>query len=405
MSARILAVDDSEVSLKLLKAALLQAGHQVTTAAGGTEALERVDQLNPDLVILDVSMPEMDGYQVCRKLRSRPTTARVPIMMLTAKDTIEEKVKGFDAGADDYMIKPFQPAELQARIAVLLRRAAPQPQAVVPKEIEGKTVAVFLLRGGVGVSTIAANLAVGLTQLLCTPAALVDLAFTAGHAALMLNLSPRVTWADLARAELEDIEADLINQVLLSHVSGTRVLAAPRRAEQGELLTEERIGAVLQVLQKNFHYVVLDLPHDFREATLAGLDRADEILLVLAPELASVMNASSTLDVFDDLGYPKHKVRIVLNCNTERGGLARANIEEALRRPVNVIVPYAPDVVLGAINHGTPPVIDKPTSEIGMLFEDLAYFASEPEHRNKRPDNPSPTWTRVATRMQQRKKK
>ena len=403
MATKILVVDDSAITLKLLSVTLTQAGYQVITATNGTEALKAAEEAHPDLIILDVMMPDMDGYEVCRRLRRNRSTARLPIMMLTAQDNLEEKVKGFDAGADDYMIKPFQPPELQARIAVLLRRAAPQlPSPAEP--IEGKTIAVFSLRGGVGVSTVAANLAVGLSQLWGLSTVLVDLALTAGHAALMLNLSPRTTWADLAQPALEEIDADFINQVLLSHASGTRLLAAPRRAEQGELLTAEKIAGVLARLRQNYEYVVLDLPHDFSETTLAGLDRADEILVMLAPELASVMNAATTLELFETLKYPKDKVQLVLNFIAERGGLARNGIEEALKRTMNVIVPFASETILTAINKGKPPVIDKPTSEIGALFEDLAFFVSKDEQRNKRPGDPSPAWTRVSTRLQRKKK-
>jgi pilus assembly protein CpaE len=405
VGTRILIVDDSPVIIKLLTGTLAQVGHEVIAASSGTDALKLAEERPPDLIILDVMMPEMDGYEVCRRLRKNRATARLPIMMLTSQDSLEEKVKGFEAGVDDYMIKPFHPQELQARIAVLLRRAAPQQSAPIAEPGQGKTIAVFSLRGGVGVSTVAANLAVGLAQLWGVPTVLVDLALTAGHGALMLNLSPRTTWADLAQPALEEIDADLINQVLLTHASGTRVLAAPRRAEQGELLTAKKITGVLKILSQNFQYVVLDLPHDLRDTSLAGLDQANEIMVLLAPELAAVMNASRTLEVFETLRYPKEKVRVTLNHISEGRDLARAGIEDALKRPINVILPYAAETITMAINQGKPPVIDKPTSEIGALFEDLAFLVSKEEHRSKRPDNPSPAWTRAATRVQQRKKK
>jgi pilus assembly protein CpaE len=403
---KILAVDDSAISLKLLTATLTQAGYEVIAASNGTEALKQADEAHPDLIILDVVMPDMNGYEACRRLRTNPNTARLPIMMLTAQDSLEEKVKGFDAGADDYMVKPFQPPELQARIAVLLRRtAAPPPAPVAAEPIEGKIIAIFSLRGGIGVSTMAVNLAVGLSLLWSAPTVLVDLALTVGHAALMLNLSQRTTWADLAQTALTEIDVDYLNQVLLLHSSGTRVLAAPRRAEERELLTAEKILGVLTKLRGQYPYVVLDLPHDLHETTVAGLDKADEVMVVLAPELASVMNAATTLELFDSLGYPKDKVRLVLNYVAGRHDLERAGIEQALRRPINVIVPYASEAIATGINKGLPPVLDKPTSEIGALFEDLAFFASKDQDRNRKPTNPSAAWTRVATRLQQRKKK
>jgi pilus assembly protein CpaE len=405
MAARILAVDDSDISLKLLAAALTQVGYQVFTAPSGPEALKQVDTVHPDLIILDVMMPEMDGYEVCRRLRRNPNTARAPIMMLTAQDTLEEKIKGFEAGADEYMTKPFQPAELQARLEVLLRRAAPQVTLGQEAKVKGKTIAVFSLRGGVGVSTVAANLAVSLSQIWGSPAVLVDLALTAGHSALLLNLPPRTTWGDLAKTTGGEADADMINQVLLTHASGARVLAAPRRAEQGELITPDTVTHILTILSQQYQYVVLDLPHDLRDLTLAGLDKADQVLLLLAPELASVMSASAVLEIFGTLGYAKDLVRLVLNYTADRRDLAKTAIEEALKRPINVIVPNAPDIVFPAINKGTPVVFDKFNTDIGALLEDLAFFVSKEEQLVNNPPNPSPAWTRAAARAQQRKKK
>lgn len=163
MVERILAVDDNPVNLKVVSATLKQAGFEVATAGNGSEALEQVKIVKPALIILDINMPDMDGYEVCRRLRAMPATANTPIVMLTAHDSLEEKIKGFEAGADEYITKPFQPAELQARVKVLLRRVAVARPEKVQKT--SKVIAVFSLRGGVGVSTFATNLAVGLSQL------------------------------------------------------------------------------------------------------------------------------------------------------------------------------------------------------------------------------------------------
>jgi len=124
MAATILAVDDNEINLKVVKTTLAQAGYSVITAVNGMDALEKADSMRLDLIILDISMPMMDGYEVCRRLRANPKTSSVPIIILTAYNALEDKIKGFEAGADDYLTKPFQPAELQARVGVMLRRSA-----------------------------------------------------------------------------------------------------------------------------------------------------------------------------------------------------------------------------------------------------------------------------------------
>jgi two-component system, OmpR family, response regulator MprA len=118
----ILVVDDEPAVRDSLQRALKLEGYDVDVAADGREALERVDLQRPDAVVLDVMMPRLDGLEVCRMLRSRGD--RTPVLMLTARDTVHDRVAGLDAGADDYVVKPFALDELLARLRALMRRAA-----------------------------------------------------------------------------------------------------------------------------------------------------------------------------------------------------------------------------------------------------------------------------------------
>jgi len=119
--ARILVVDDTPRNVKLLQDLLTIKGYEVITAASGPEALAKVEAERPDLVLLDVVMPEMSGYEVCRKIRDQPATAILPVVMVTALDPTQERVKGLEAGADDFLMKPINQAELLARVRSLLR--------------------------------------------------------------------------------------------------------------------------------------------------------------------------------------------------------------------------------------------------------------------------------------------
>ncbi len=123
MARKILVVDDEAVLVETIAYNLEQAGYKVITAADGTSALEAARHETPDLIILDIMLPEMDGLEVCRQLRRESNTATTPIMMLTAKGEEIDKVVGLEVGADDYVTKPFGRRELLARIRALLRRA------------------------------------------------------------------------------------------------------------------------------------------------------------------------------------------------------------------------------------------------------------------------------------------
>lgn len=120
--ARILIVDDDTRVCRMIEAVLKGLGHFVLIANNGTAALEEAARVLPDLVILDVMMPDLSGYEVCRRLRSSVRLANTPVIFLTARSMVSDRVEGFEAGADDYLVKPFDLRELELRVEALLRR-------------------------------------------------------------------------------------------------------------------------------------------------------------------------------------------------------------------------------------------------------------------------------------------
>jgi two-component system response regulator RpaA len=133
--AKIIVVDDDLAIQTLIRVNLEMQGHRVLTANDGVEGYALIQQATPDLVILDVMMPNMDGYTVCQRLRKNPSLEHIPVLMLTALGVVEDKVKGFDVGADDYLVKPFELPELQVRVRALLRRSGRLPKSASSQEI------------------------------------------------------------------------------------------------------------------------------------------------------------------------------------------------------------------------------------------------------------------------------
>jgi two-component system, OmpR family, KDP operon response regulator KdpE len=139
---RILVVDDHPDNVELLRARLQARGYEVDGASGGEEALEMIKANPPDLILLDVMMPRVDGMEVVRRLKADKDLPFIPVIMQTALDSTENKVEGLDAGADDYITKPFSTIELQARIRAALRRSrvVPLATATAPVTIENLTI-------------------------------------------------------------------------------------------------------------------------------------------------------------------------------------------------------------------------------------------------------------------------
>ena len=139
----ILLVEDEKSLVELLRYNLEQSGYRVTVATNGEEALTSVADDRPDLVLLDWMLPLMSGLEVCRQLRRQPTTSNIPIIMLTARGEEGDRIRGLDAGADDYVSKPFSPSELVARIRAVLRRIRP---ALADEVLEYADIAMDLVQ-------------------------------------------------------------------------------------------------------------------------------------------------------------------------------------------------------------------------------------------------------------------
>ncbi|MEO0561284.1 MAG: response regulator, partial [Chloroflexota bacterium] len=184
----ILVVDDSEVIRKLNEVHLKRAGYDVLLAENGRVGVQMARKHSPDAIVMDVQMPEMDGYEATRLIRKVHNTMHTPIIMLTSLSTLANMQAGYDAGADDYLTKPFKPNELVLRVAGVLQRVERASNAA--KGHETLIIGVFSLRGGAGCTSFATNLAVGLAQLWESPTVLADLVTPIGACDLLLNETP-----------------------------------------------------------------------------------------------------------------------------------------------------------------------------------------------------------------------
>ena len=401
MTKKILVVDDSPMMVKMVRDQLEHKGFQVNTAQDGLACIRTAEEWNPDLILMDVMMPEMDGYEACARLRSMEATAHIPIMMLTAKATVADKAKGFEAGADDYLTKPFDAAELGLRISALFRRTERLTRDDAPEQ--GRVISVFTLRGGAGSSSLAVNLAVGLSRLWNEPVPLVDLSLPVGVCDAMVNLQPRNRLDDLVGHTLADLDGDMIDGYLTVHENGIRLLGGFLEPVNAESLTEKHVAFILEHLRQRYNHVVLDLGHDFSPPTVAALDWSDKTLMPITPDFNSARLAQVSLGVFESLGYD-HDPDIIINWTFGQKGISRKQLEGYLKSPVRFVIPHSEGLWSEAINSGVPLITSDPSSPLVALLEDMAWKMSKPEHKVRKPGSPSEMWDRINQRMEKRKK-
>ena len=392
---RVLLIDDEPMYFKMMVKELDKAGYQLDYARTGNEGLAAVPAKSPDVVIVDLKLPDITGFEIIERLRATPDFSLIPIIVITGKNELGDKVKAFALGADDYLVKPFDLEELIARLGNLARRGTAMKfvrQMEADKDKRSTVIAVHSLRGGVGCSTLSVNLALAFYQLWSKRTLIIDPVITAGQVAMMLNASPRVTlenYADLPVASIDDFVAD---DLAILHKSGLYYVAASKLPVAADAYSNEFWSKLLEKFIHQNEFVVVDTPHDFSDNAIQLLNTATHILLVMAPELSSLRAAANALNIYERLGFSDGKIKVVLNSITNHSGIKHTQFEKALGFPVSYILPYDPEEVVRAINFGEPFILSNPELPISVKIEDMAYALSDEAYKNLPPALPSATW-------------
>jgi pilus assembly protein CpaE len=371
MAAKILVVDDDPNVQRLLQYTLKQEGYEVITASDGAEGFRLWGAEDPSLILLDVMLPKLDGYQVAAKIRQEEgSTGHVPIIMLTAEREVEQKVRGLRAGADDYLIKPFHPAELLARIKSLLARFAPR-DALVGRPPLGRVFAFYGAKGGVGTTTIAINAAIALHRELGRKVCLVDGNLQFGDHRVFLDLGlDRKSIVDIVSAPSIDI--DLVRQVIVKHDSGADLLLAPPSPETAELVTTDHMPIILEHLRTLYDYVLVDIDKKLDDVNLGIIEVAETVFVVMTADLSCLKNVRLVLETIGHLGYEKSKVQLVLNRSNAFTGINVKNAEGALKRTIDHQIVNEYRGAISALNSGAPFMFTKADSVLGRAILDFA---------------------------------
>ena len=370
MADRILFIDDDIDTLKLVGLMLERQGYEIAVASDGMSGLTKAATELPDLILLDVMMPDLDGLEVTRRLRADPALAHIPIIMFTAKTMVDDKVAGFEAGVDDYLTKPTHPAELTAHVKAVLARSA-QARSVGAEK--ANIIALLGSRGGIGTTTLALNISI-ILQGSGHEVILTEFNPGRGTLALELNIHNPQGLSNLLARSLKDIHLRSVESEIISHSVGIRVLPASFQPKETELeQAVPQMEAILNSLASMCTTLILDLGSGLRPYIKPILRQCDRLILVVEPVFPSNIMGLTLLEELETDGISRHKINLAL-INRVRTSLQIPwrQVETDLGVELIGIVSPAPEQAHQASQGGMPIILSHPDSLVSDQLSKLA---------------------------------
>jgi pilus assembly protein CpaE len=320
-------------------------------------------RLRPSAVIVNLVHLGEPGLKLVQRLCSEFTNTAV---ICASRDSSPDLIlRSMRAGARDFIRLPINEEELSTVIERTNQFVTEHVQDEPAKR--GRAIAVFSSKGGCGVSLIATNLA----MLQTAPTVLLDLNLQAGDLELMLGVRPKFSLADIVenRDRLDDA---LLASYLTQRSKNVSLLAAPLKAESAEDIEPRHIYEVMELLRQRFDTLIIDTPHSFDAVTISALDHADQILMVLTLEIHAIRSTRRALEIFDRLGYPRKKIRLVVNRWSKNIELDQKQVEDFLGERVVGYIQSDYRAAVNSINLGQPLIESAPASKVTADLRTIA---------------------------------
>ena len=364
---RVLVIEDDPSAARLIGYILEEAGYEVLTASNGVEGLKRAKEGGPDLVVLEVMLPGVDGFEVCHRLKSDPNTKAVPVLILSAKAREADRKVALKAGADDYLAKPADPSDLLRRVEKLLTEG---------HEETGRAVAFLGCKDRVGTSTVAANVAIMVAQEGQRVVA-VDLCRRSAAIPSLLGLTEEQGIYKLFGTSGAAVGHRGILALCSTHRSGVKVLYDLHGAKgEGEITTTD-IDCLLRELREMADYILVDVPGRPFEAEQSAPGECDLVVLVTDSGPEGLASAKARAGLLSRTELDRSRVALVV---IDRDGALsdvdfsrmRAIVEATAQLPLLGVVPHDLKVALESGAGGLPMALAEPNQSAAVAVRHLS---------------------------------
>jgi CheY-like chemotaxis protein len=384
MTEKILIVDDDIDTLRLVGLMLQRQGYQISAASSGEQGLAKALEERPDLILLDVMMPDMDGYEVTRRLRKNPVTATTPILMFTAKTQLDDKVTGFEMGVDDYLTKPTHPAELQSHVKALLTRSEKKDAAEIVTarhKRHGFVIGIMAVRGGLGVSSLAANLATAIFTCAQTDVILAEMVPGHGTLGMDLGLPNQKALNDLLSGTTAEITREKVTTSLVQHSSGLKLMLASEKPSDVHLVSRgNNYGVLITRLASLANFVVLDLGASFLPFVQSILPMCSERIVVVEGATNTIEQSKMLINEIAATGIDRKGIAVVLNNRVRsESQMPVKQVQEKLEHSITATLTPAPELFIQALRMHTTAVLCQPSNVTSQQYIKIADLILEHE--------------------------
>jgi pilus assembly protein CpaE len=374
MAEKILIVDDDLETLRLVGLMLQRQGYQIVAANNGNQGIAVAKKEKPDLIVLDVMMPDMDGYSVTKILRSDPILADIPILMFTAKSQVDDKVAGYEAGVDDYLTKPVHPVELVAHIKALLSRRKSRTSPLEPIR-KGHIIGVISGKGGLGVSSVTLNLGIALFDKTNADIICAEMRPGSGTWGMELGFAETQGLDTILLKKPEEITGSLIEDNLIRTTYGIRLLLASSRISDMQMDTKAiQAETLVQKLDGLSQITFLDLGTGCSSVLEHIVKFCNEMIVVTESQPVAIQKTRILIDELEKRGFGKSKLLNVLIYNRVRADiqLSQPQVQEKLGHSPILVIPPAPEQAYQAATHFQPLIKVQAESLVSQQFGRLA---------------------------------